>query len=158
MAVVDLRWQMVVDGMGADSLPSSQGAQRAFRERMVTHAMDRVLIERTVTLARAGALTEGEGRALSKALRVAIDGHPVAEAGELLALFRWVKGDEADAFARGAEHAAGVRDEVADVAIALLLLCDRVGIDLEQAVRDKLAINARNYPVEQARGRAERPR
>lgn len=83
LAVVDLRWQMVLDCMGADTPPFSQGALQAFRERMVAHEMDRVLMERTVALARSGALTEGEGRAVSKAVRVAIDSRPLAGAGRV---------------------------------------------------------------------------
>ncbi|MBI4953241.1 MAG: nucleotide pyrophosphohydrolase [Myxococcales bacterium] len=81
-----------------------------------------------------------------------------SEAGELVALLRWVAGSEADAFARSPEHGPKLRAEVADVAIALLLLCDRAGIDLVEAVRDKLEVNRANYPVEASRGRAERPR
>lgn len=83
LAIVDLRWQMVLDCLGAETPPFSQGALQAFRERMVAHEMDRVLLEKTVALVRSGALTEGEGRALSKALRVAIDSRPLAGAGRV---------------------------------------------------------------------------
>ncbi|XXT23827.1 transposase [Sorangium sp. So ce429] len=44
---------------------------------------DRVLLERTVALVRTGAMTEGERRAVSKALRVAIDSRPLAGAGRV---------------------------------------------------------------------------
>lgn len=80
-----------------------------------------------------------------------------SEAGELVALLRWVRSDEADAFARLPENHERLRAEVADVAISLLLLCERTGIDLQQAILDKLEINRRNYPIESARGRADRP-
>lgn len=83
LAVVDLRWQMVLDCLGAETPPFSQGAVQAFRERMVAYEMDRVLLEKTVALVRSGALTEGEGRALSKALRVAIDSRPLEGAGRV---------------------------------------------------------------------------
>jgi Transposase DDE domain/Transposase domain (DUF772) len=83
LAVVDLRWQMVLGCLGAVTPPFSQGALHAFRERMVAYEMDRMLLERTVALVRSGALTEGEGRALSKALRVAIDSRPLAGAGRV---------------------------------------------------------------------------
>jgi hypothetical protein len=78
LSVVDLRWQMVLGCLGADTPPFSQGALQVFRERLIEHEMDRALLERTVMLVRSGALTEGEGRALSKALRVAIDSRPLA--------------------------------------------------------------------------------
>ena len=44
-----------------------------------------------------------------------------------------------------------------DVGIALLLLCDRTGIDLGEAIAAKLAKNRGRYPVDKARGKAERP-
>ena len=80
-----------------------------------------------------------------------------SEAGELLALFRWVRGDAADAFVKEAKSRLLVEDEVADVAITLLLFCERAGIDLAAAIRRKMATNRANYPVAESRGRAERP-
>jgi NTP pyrophosphatase (non-canonical NTP hydrolase) len=81
----------------------------------------------------------------------------VSEAGELVAEYRWVRGDDADARSREPAARARIAAEVADVAIALLLLCDRIGLDLPQAIADKLAANAAKYPVESSRGRADRP-
>jgi Transposase DDE domain/Transposase domain (DUF772) len=83
LAVMDLRWQMVLDCLGASEPPFSQGALQAFRERMVAHDMDRVLLERTVALVRKGVATTGEGQQLSKAVRVAIDSRPLAGAGRV---------------------------------------------------------------------------
>lgn len=80
-----------------------------------------------------------------------------SEAGELVAEYRWVRGGEADAHSREPAARARIAAEVADVAIALLLLCDRVGLDLPRAIEDKLATNATRYPVEASRGRSERP-
>ncbi len=82
----------------------------------------------------------------------------VSEAGELAALLRWVPNAEADAFVRSPEHRADVEAEVADVAIALLLFCDRTGIDLERAIEAKIQANARKYPVALSRGHARTPR
>jgi NTP pyrophosphatase (non-canonical NTP hydrolase) len=81
-----------------------------------------------------------------------------SEAGELVAEYRWVRGEEADAHSREPAARARIADEVADVGIALLLLCDRIGLSLEQSIADKLAANAARYPVEASRGRAERPK
>lgn len=39
----------------------------------------------------------------------------------------------------------------------LLLLCQRVGAHLDEVVRDKLAANDLKYPVNESRGRAEKP-
>jgi len=80
-----------------------------------------------------------------------------SEAGELVAEYRWVRGDEADARSREPAARARIAAEIADVGIALLLLCDRIGLDLGDAIQHKLARNAERYPVEASRGRAERP-
>ena len=80
-----------------------------------------------------------------------------SEAGELLAEYRWVRGDQADAHSQEPGPRARIAAEVADVGIALLLLCDRIGLDLTRAIAGKLAQNAARYPVERSRGRAERP-
>jgi hypothetical protein len=83
MSVMDRRWQLVLDCLDAEEPPFSQGALQAFRERMIAHDMDRVLLERTAALVRDGAVTKGEGQQLSKAVRVAIDSRPLAGAGRV---------------------------------------------------------------------------
>lgn len=68
------------------------------------------------------------------------------EAGELLECYQW--GDQADGEA--------VRGELADVLTYCLLLADRLGLDAEEIVREKLAMTRAKYPVESARGRSTR--
>jgi dCTP diphosphatase len=80
-----------------------------------------------------------------------------SEAGELVAEYRWVRGDEADARSQEPEARARVAAEVADVGLGLLLLCDRIGLDLVGAMKEKLAKNAERYPAATSRGKAERP-
>src|SRR3990172_7870166 len=41
LAVVDLRWQMVLGCLGATEPPFSQGALQGFRERLIAHDMER---------------------------------------------------------------------------------------------------------------------
>ncbi len=72
------------------------------------------------------------------------------EAAELLELFQWTSGAEADRFAR--ENTERVSDEIADVAIYLLELCDNLGIDVIKAIDAKLEKNAAKYPVDKAKG------
>jgi len=79
-----------------------------------------------------------------------------SEAGELLSELRWVRGEEADAHCRG-EARGRVADELGDVLITTLLLCDRIGLDPIDVVRAKLEKNAAKYPADRARGRAEVP-
>jgi NTP pyrophosphatase (non-canonical NTP hydrolase) len=81
-----------------------------------------------------------------------------SEAGELLSEYRWVRNEEADSFSRRADNRKKIAAEAADVGISLLLLCDRIGIDLLQAIHEKLKLNRKNYPVELSRGQHDRPR
>jgi NTP pyrophosphatase (non-canonical NTP hydrolase) len=74
-----------------------------------------------------------------KNLAMAITG----EAGELAAEFQWLTADESMALTP--EQHEAVRLEIADVAIYLLRLADVLGVDVEHAVRDKLAINERRF-------------
>jgi NTP pyrophosphatase (non-canonical NTP hydrolase) len=80
-----------------------------------------------------------------------------SEVGELVAEYRWVAGGAADAHSGERAARERIADEIGDVGIALLLLCDRTGIDLGEAMAAKLAKNRARYPVEKARGKAERP-
>jgi len=72
------------------------------------------------------------------------------EAAELLEQFQWLTEDQS----RQLGHAklAAVRHELADVFLYLLQLADKLNVDLAAAAREKLALNAQKYPVEQARG------
>ena len=80
-----------------------------------------------------------------------------SEAGELLAEYRWVANGEADAWSSDPANHERVALEAADVGIALLMFCDRTGVDLLEAIERKIEINRGNYPVEAIRGKSERP-
>ena len=80
-----------------------------------------------------------------------------SEAGELLAEYRWIANIEADQFTKDADRHARISAEAADVGIALLLFCDRIGVDLLDAIRTKMVANAENYPADKSKGKAERP-
>lgn len=70
-----------------------------------------------------------------------------SEAGELAAELRWVPSHDADAFARREDVHGRLSDEAADVAITLLMFCDRAGIDPIAAIRAKLVKNRLKYPA-----------
>lgn len=67
------------------------------------------------------------------------------EASELLEHFQWLTAEESDELS--AEKKAAVAEEIADVQIYLLMLADRLGIDVEQAVRSKIVKNGQKYPA-----------
>src|ERR1035437_5386899 len=76
------------------------------------------------------------------------------EANELLAHFLWK--DSRARFKRAEERISGVREEIAGVAIYLFEMADILGIDLLEAVEDKLRLNAEKYPVAKAKGRSDK--
>ena len=80
-----------------------------------------------------------------------------SEAGELLAEYRWIASSAADAYSAAPDARARIAAEIGDVGIALVLLCDRIGVDLTVAMADKLEVNRRRYPADAARGKANRP-
>ncbi len=75
--VMDRRWQLVLDCMGADHAPFSKGTLVGFRARLVAADLDRRLVERTVALAET---TQGFG---ARALRAALDSSPLWGAGRV---------------------------------------------------------------------------
>ena len=83
LTVVDLRWQMNLDCLGAGEPLFAQGTLQAFRDRLVAHDLDRVLLERTVTLVRAHVTKQKEADGLVTKIRAAIDSRPLAGAGRV---------------------------------------------------------------------------
>jgi NTP pyrophosphatase (non-canonical NTP hydrolase) len=72
------------------------------------------------------------------------------EASELQEIFLWKNGPQLDeALSVKREH---IEQEVADIASYLLLLCNELNIDLDQAIRKKLEHNKAKYPADQVRG------
>ena len=77
LTVMDKRWQMVLDCLGAEQPPFSQGTLWNFRMRLMAHNLDKILLERTVTLAEQ---TGGFG---ARQLRAALDSTPLFGAGRV---------------------------------------------------------------------------
>jgi len=74
----------------------------------------------------------------------------IVEAAELVEPFQWLTPEESLSLPEPKREA--VRQEMADVLIYLVSLANCLEIDLLQAAADKLAINARKYPVQKAKG------
>jgi dCTP diphosphatase len=75
-----------------------------------------------------------------------------AEAGELVEVFQWLTETESANLDAAQKQAAA--HELADVLIYLVRLADRLDVDLDAAVVDKIRINAEKYPVELVKGSA----
>jgi len=72
------------------------------------------------------------------------------EAAELLEHFQWLGEDESRRLPP--ETLAKVGEEMADVLLYLVRLADKLEVDLAQAARRKMQLNAQKYPVDRARG------
>ena len=72
------------------------------------------------------------------------------EAAELLEPFQWLTDEQSRRLAP--EQLAAVRHEAADVLLYLLQLADQLGIDLAEAAREKIELNAVKYPAREVRG------
>ncbi len=73
------------------------------------------------------------------------------EAAEVLELFRFKSPQQVDGEMPDLRPKLG--EELADVLYFVLLMAHDCGIDLSRALPEKLAQNARKYPVELCRGR-----
>ncbi|WP_432727045.1 nucleotide pyrophosphohydrolase [Variovorax sp. W6] len=67
------------------------------------------------------------------------------EAAELLEHFQWLT--EAQSRDLPADKRAEIGTEIADVFLYLLQLADKLGIDMIEAARSKMLVNARKYPA-----------
>lgn len=74
----------------------------------------------------------------------------VGEVGELVEEFQWLTEEESRRLA-GERHAR-VEEELADIQAYLIMIADKLGVDLCTAVDNKITQNEAKYPAEKARG------
>ena len=74
------------------------------------------------------------------------------EVGELSEIFQWLTEEASKSAATNPDTATAVRDELADVTLYLVRLASVLGVDLNEAVTQKLKKNAEKYPVGKAHG------
>ena len=77
------------------------------------------------------------------------------EAAELLEIFQWLT--EEQSLSLDADKRARITDEVSDIFIYLLLICDKLDLDLVSEAKRKVAKNAEKYPAEMVKGCADKP-
>jgi dCTP diphosphatase len=77
-----------------------------------------------------------------------------AEVGELLEQFQWLTEEQSRDLPPA--RRAAVDEEIGDVALCLLNLADKLGIDPLDAASRKLEQNKAKYPVHKAKGRADK--
>lgn len=76
----------------------------------------------------------------------------VTEASELLDTFRFKSEKEVNELFQNEASAKGIREELADVFYFALRLAQKYDIDVSSALREKIELNAKRYPIERARG------
>lgn len=74
------------------------------------------------------------------------------EAAELMELFQWMGQIEMEKMAEDDDNLLRIREELADVMILCLNMCNTLGIDLSQAIVEKIEKNKAKYPAELVRG------
>ncbi len=74
------------------------------------------------------------------------------EVGELSEIFQWLTEDASKSVATNPDTATALRDELADVTLYLVRLASVLGVDLNEAVSQKLQKNAAKYPVDKSHG------
>ena len=70
-----------------------------------------------------------------------------AEVGELVEIFQWQTEAQSRSAAKDVATAQAVHDELADVMLYLVRLSSVLGVDLNEAVAQKLLKNASKYPA-----------
>ena len=85
-----------------------------------------------------------------KNLTMALSG----EVGELTEIFQWLSEEQSKKENIADEDLEKVREEVADILLYIIRLSDKLDIDLEHAVLDKLKINKEKYPIQLSKGNA----
>jgi NTP pyrophosphatase (non-canonical NTP hydrolase) len=79
-----------------------------------------------------------------------------AEAGELMEHFLWATPEASRGVASDPAKRKKIEEELADVVIYALEFANMTGIDVAAAIEAKMSANAKKYPVEKARGRADK--
>ena len=68
------------------------------------------------------------------------------EASELLEIFQWLTPEQAESIMSSSES-EHVKEEMADIMIYLIRMADKLNVDLEKAVADKIVKNAVKHPA-----------
>jgi dCTP diphosphatase len=76
------------------------------------------------------------------------------EVGELMEHFQWLT--EQQSAALDAKTKAAIIDEIADIQVYLVRLADKLGVDILQAVEQKMQKNEAKYPADKVKGSAKK--
>ncbi len=78
----------------------------------------------------------------------------MVEAAELVEIFQWLTPDQSDNLTT--DQRQHTEEELADIFNYLLLICDRLNINLLDASAEKIKKNALKYPATKVKGSAKK--
>ena len=78
------------------------------------------------------------------------------EVGELTEIFQWMTEEQSRSATSDAKTTQQIKDELADVMLYLIRLSSVLGIDMNEAVTQKLQRNAEKYPADKVRGSSQK--
>ncbi|TXI37241.1 MAG: nucleotide pyrophosphohydrolase [Methylophilus methylotrophus] len=76
------------------------------------------------------------------------------EVSELVECFQWLTEDQSRSLTD--EQLSDISDEIADVQLYLVLLADKLGIDISIAVDQKIKKNEEKYPADKVKGSSKK--
>lgn len=74
------------------------------------------------------------------------------EAAELMEIFQWMDVDEARSKSALPELRQKIEEEIADIAIYTLSLCNTLRLDLSACIASKIEKNCKKYPADKCKG------
>jgi len=79
-----------------------------------------------------------------------------SEMGELAEVLQWKSDEEVVVFMQTDQGRAKLSEEIADVVIYLIRLCQKTEINFLGAIQHKLNINEKKYPLDTSKGNARK--
>lgn len=78
------------------------------------------------------------------------------ECSELVEIFQWMTAEQSSSVMKDESKASSVADELADIAVYLLRISDKLNVNLESAILQKIEKNKEKYPAGEFRGSARK--
>jgi len=78
------------------------------------------------------------------------------EVAELMEIFQWLTIEQSKEVAIDPVQKEKIQDEIADIAVYLLNLCNVLDVDISDAIIAKLKKNEKKYPAELVKGKSRK--
>jgi len=76
------------------------------------------------------------------------------EVAEIVEHFQWLNEEDTNTLTTEKRHA--IAEEIADTQMYLLLLAEKLDVDIIQSVNQKITKNAEKYPIEKTKGSSKK--